>query len=204
MQDVIYLIQLALSILCNLLQVPSNVAYFMNTVCDQIVSCFTTSTDPKIRILSTSILCYLEPKLTSDYHLELKNEDVKLMISLVQSSISEYSIIFHPVPLLRSLHMVMKISENNVKKFISQGIMPMISKLIATCDSIIQEMIILSLWTLASHSTFVETVKFDVDLLRVVDSLKASDDHNLATASLCALWDIDEHSRGTSYGLSYI
>ena len=198
-QDTIYLIQLALSILCNLLQVPSNVAYFMNTICDQIVSCFATSMDPKIRILSASILCYLEPNLTLDSHLQLKSKDVELMISLVQGSISEYNIIFHPAPLLRSLQMVMK-TENNAKKFISQGIIS-IFKLIATCDSNIQREMIMSLWTLASYSPFIETVKSDVDLLRVVNSLKASDDHNLAAASLCALWDIDEDSRGRNCGL---
>ncbi len=190
------LIQVALSILCNLLQVSSYVAYFLNTVCDQIVSSFTTSTDPKIRILSTSVLSYLGPKLKLDYHLELKNEDVKLMIDLVINSISKYSIIIHPVPMLRSLHMIMKISESNARQFISHGLIAMISEIIETCDNILLRELVLILWTLASYSTFVEEIKSEVNLLRVVSSLKEKDDDLLSTASVCALWDIDEESRG--------
>ncbi len=190
------LIQVALSILCNLLQVSSYVAYFFNTVCDQIVSSFTTSTDPKIRILSTSVLSYLGPKLKLDYHLELKNEDVKLMIDLVINSISKYSIIIHPVPMLRSLHMIMKISESNARQFISHGLIAMISEIIETCDNILLRELVLILWTLASYSTFVEEIKSEVNLLRVVSSLKDKDDDLLSTASVCALWDIDEESRG--------
>lgn len=134
----IYLIQLALSILCNLLQVPANVAYFMNTVCDRIVRNFTNSADYKIRILSTSILCYLEPKLTLDrYHLDLKNKDVRFMIDLVITSISDFSIIFHPIALLRALHMVVKVSESNAQKFISQGLLSVLSELIASYDKLL-------------------------------------------------------------------
>lgn len=192
----IYLIQLALSILCNLLQVPANVAYFMNTTCDRIVQCYTNSTDPKIRILSASILCYLEPKFTlNQYHLELKNEDVKFMIDLVLTSISEYSIIFYLFPLLRALHMIVKISESNAQKFISQGLVSIFSKLIATSDSVIQSEVILILWTLALYST--EMIKSEINLLQIVESLKGSDDHRLATASMCTLWDINEQLKGT-------
>lgn len=192
----IFLIQLTLSILCNLLQVPSNVAYFTNTVCDQIVNVFITSTDAKIRILSTSILSYLVPRLKLEYHLELRNEDIKLMIDLILSSISDYSIIIHPVPLLRSLNMIMKLSESNVKQFMSQGLMSLICKLVEINDSIIQREIILILWTVASCSTFKETIKSEVNLFKVLSRLKASDDYHLATASLCALWDMIEESRG--------
>lgn len=195
-QDIIYLIQLGLSILCNLLQVPSNVAYFFNTVCNQIVSGFTTSMDPKIRILSTSVLSYLEPKLKLDYYLELKNEDAKLMISLVLNTISEYSIIIHPVPMLRSLHMIMKISESIARQFVSCGLMAMISKIIGTSDKIMQRELVLILWTLASYPTFVEMIKSEVNLLGIVSSLKNGDDQVLSTASMSALWEINEESRG--------
>ena len=202
-----YLIQVGLSILCNLLQGSSNVAYFLNTVCDQIVSSFTTSMDPKIRILSTSVLSYLEPKHKLDYHLELKNEDAKLMIDLVLDSISKYDIIFHPVPMLRSLHMIVNISESNARQFISHGLLTVISKVIETCDNTLQSELILILWTLASYSTFVEEIKSEVNLLSVVSSLKDKDDHLLSTASLCALWNINEESRGMSnysMGFNYL
>ena len=201
-----YLIQVGLSILCNLLQGSSNVAYFLNTVCDQIVSSFTTSMDPKIRILSTSVLSYLEPKLKLDYHLELKNEDANLMIDFVIDSISRYDIIFHPIPMLRSLHRIVNISESNARQFISHGLLTAISEVIETCDNTLQRELILILWTLASYSTFVEEIKSDVNLLSVVSSLKDKDDHLLSTASLCALWNINEESRGMSnysMGLNY-
>lgn len=192
----IYLIQLGLSILCNLLQVPSNVAYFMNTVCDQIVSYFVTSTDPKIRILSTSILCHLEPKLPSDFQLKMQDGDVKLMISLVPLSTTENSIMFHPVSLLASLRKIVKISESAAKKLISQGLASVISKLLANSNSILQREMILLLWAIASYSSLVEIIKSEVEMLAVVSSLKGSDDHQLATASMCALWEISEQSKG--------
>ena len=203
-QDIIYLIQLALSILCNLLQVSSNVAYFLNTVCDQIVRGFTTSMDPKIRILSTSILSYLEPKLKLDYHLELKNEDVKLMLSLVLNTISKYSIIIHPVPMLRSLHVIMKISASNAKQFVSHRLLAIISEIIETSDKIMQRELVLILWTLASYPTFVEMIKSEVNLLGIVSSLKDRGDPILSTASMCALWETNEESRGMcSYHMAF-
>lgn len=170
----------------------------MNTVCDQIVGYFTTSTDPKIQILSTSILCYLAPKLPPDIQLEMETTTVKLMLDLVPDSIAHEGIIFHPAPLLASLCMITKFSETNAKKFISQGLLSMISKIIANCDVILQREIVLILWTLASYSAFQEAIKLEVDLLGIVHSFADSDDHQLATASMCALWDINELPKGNS------
>lgn len=170
-----------LSILCNLLQVPVNVAYFMNTACDKIVQYFVNSTDPKTRILSVSILCYLEPRsiLNQDL-LELRSEDVKFMVDLVLASISEGSSFLRPVSLLRALHAIVKISETNGQKFISQGLMSVTTSLVAECDSDIQKEVTLILWTLASYST----LKPEINLHRVVDNLKGS---HLATLCTCAL-----------------
>lgn len=193
-----YLIQLALSILCNLLQLPANVGYFMNTVCDRIVRSFTNSSDHKVRILSTSVLCYLEPKLELDRgHLELKNNDAKFMIDMVLTSILKCDIMFFdPIALLRALHMIMKISESNAQKFISQGLMSVLFELITTNDNVIQREVILILWTLASYSTFIAIIKSESNLLELVDILKGSDDPNLATVSMCALWDINQQEKG--------
>lgn len=192
------MVQLTLSILCNLLQVPANVAYFMNTECNRIVRYFTKSNDLKTRILSISVLCYLESKFTLDrYHLEIKNDDVKFMIDLVLTSISECSIILRPVSLLRALHVIVKISETNGQMFISQGLIPVISGLIETHDSAVRKEVILILWTVASYSTF----RSEFDLCRIVDSLKGG---QLDTANICALWDISEQSKGISDDISII
>ena len=188
----IYLVQLALSILCNLLQVPANVAYFRNTECDKIVEYFTNSTDPKSKILSTSVLCYLEPKSVLHWHhLELKEECVKFMVDLVLDSISGSNLITL-VSLLRALHAIVKISEINGRKFISQGFLSIIFDLMATHNNIVQNEVILILCTMASYST----IKSDINLRRIMDSLKGSDLVS-TTASICALWDIDERSKGT-------
>lgn len=193
----IYLIQLALSILFNLLQVPINIAYFMNTLCNKIVRNFINSTDAKIRILSTSILCYLEPRLALDqYHLDLKNKDVEFMIDLVVTSVSEFSIIFHPVALLRALHTIIKLSEITAQKFVSQGLVPVLSKLIAVCDCAIQKEVILILWMLASYSTCMTTIKSESNLLKLIGSFHTHDDPHLVTAHMCALWDINEQLKG--------
>lgn len=192
----IYLIQLALSILCNLLQVPSNIAYCMNTICDRIIQCFINSTDPKIRILSTSILCYLEPKVDKKCNLELSDGDVKLMIDLVQNSLSESSVFLHSVSVLKAVHVITKNSESNAQRFVSKGLMLLFPKLITICDSSIQVEAILILWTLASYSSILESVKNNTDTLEIVESLKDSKDSDLATACACSLWDIKEEAKG--------
>ena len=186
-----YLVQLTLSILCNLLQVPANVAYFMNTECDRIVQFFTKSNDSKTRILSISVLCYLESKFTLDrHHLEIKRDDIRFMIDLIQTSISECSAILRPVSLLRALHVIVKISETNGQRIISQGLMPVISGLVESHDRAVQKEVILILWAVASYSTS------EFDLSRIVDSLKSG---LLVTANKCALWDISEQSKGMLY-----
>lgn len=189
------MIQLALSILCNLLQVPANVAYFMNTVCDLIVQNFTNSTFPKIRILSTSILCYLKEKVDECY-LELSEKDVKIIIDMVLSSLSDPTAFLRSITLIKTMHVIVKSSELNAQKFISQGLLSAISQILSFDDFNVQEEILLLLWTLASHPNLVNNIKHEDSLIKSAESFKVSGIHNLATASMCALWDIEEQEKG--------
>ena len=185
------MVQLLLSILCNLLQVPVNIAYFITTECDKIVQYFSKSTDLKTRILSVCILCYLKVRLTVDRsHLEVTNEDAEFMVNLILASISEGGISLRPISLLRALHAVVKVSETNACKFISGGLVSIISDLVATCDKDIQKEVLLILWTVASYSS----LKSEVNLSDIVNSLE--DNYDLTTLSMCALWDINEQSQG--------
>lgn len=192
LQPLLFLIQFALSILCDCLQVPSNVPYYMNMECEKIVQYFTNSTDPVIRVTSILILGCLESKLTADqrHHLRLQSQDVQLVIDMLLESISSDNTFSSPIPMLKALQNAIKAERGNAQTLVSQGIFPTASHALAADNSNVQRETILLLWILACIPNYAEKFRAHSNLIHALQSLQGSSDSNLALASTCALWDI--------------
>lgn len=187
-----FLIQLALSILCDCLQVPSNVPLYMNTECDKIVQYFTKSTDPDIRVSSIFVLGYMESKLTVDqrHHLQLQSQDVKFVTDMLLESISTGSTFSSPIPLLKALQIAIKAEQRNAQTLVSQGIFSTAYNALAADNNDVQRETILLLWILACIPTYAEKARAHSNLIHALQNLQGSSDPKLALASTCVLWDI--------------
>ena len=185
------LTQLALCVLSECLQIPSNVPFYMKTDCDKIVQCFINSTDSDIRIYSVIILSYLTSKLlvSQRHQLRFTSNDVLTVLDELSSSLSadRFS---SSISLLRDLQSVVLADQKNAEAFISHGILSTISKPLASFDSSVQKEAILLVWKLASIPIFTEKVKHHADLIQSLQGLQGSSNPNIALASSCLLWDI--------------
>lgn len=191
LQDLIHLILIALATLCNCLQVPTNVAYCMNTKCDSIVQCFITSTHPLIHLFTVIVLAYLERKLTTGEcrnYCILKSSDVKTMLDLLTQPNNLYLSI---VSLLKALQVLLNVDKDNTAQFLSAGILSTLSDiLLASNESMIMNEVLMTCWMIAVDPTGLTHIKAHSKLIQSLESLKGYDDHNIALILNCILWDI--------------
>ena len=191
LQPLMFLTQLALCILSECLQLPSNIPYYFKTDCDKIVQCFTNSTNYDIRISSIFILSYMESKLSLNqchHHLRLQSKDVQTVLDELLKSLSIDSIFSSPTSLLKDLQSVILAEQGNAESFISNGMLSIISKALVSSNSDAQREAIILLWKLTSIPTYVEKIR-DSDLVPAMHNLQSSNP-NLDIAITCVLWDI--------------
>lgn len=187
-----YLTVIALSILCNCLQVPANVSYCMNTKCSDIVQCFINCNDPQVCVFAIFVLSYMEKKLTVEQrrHLKLQSNEVTFIIALLLSSISCESTFLSTIPLLKAIQMTINADRENAYQFLTQEILSTASHALAADDSDLQREMILMLWTLASTPACMERIRAHFELFHAMTNLQSSGDHDLALLSMCVVQDI--------------
>lgn len=164
----------------------------MNTKCDGIVRCFVTSTHPLVHLFATTVLAYLERKLTSkerENFCKLKNSDIKTMLDLL----AKPSGLYLSIPsLLKSLQVLLSVDKDNTAQFLSEGILTILFDMLISNDSAIMNEVLMTLLMLASDPTGLIGIKAHSKLIQSLNNLKGYDDHDVSVVLDCMLWDIAE------------
>ena len=197
-----HLILVALSTLCNFLQVSANVSYCLNTKCDSIVRYFVTSTHPLIHLFATIILAHLDGKLTTEEHnkyCKLQNNDIKTMMNLLTKPDTSYVSV---ASLLKALQVLLSVDKDNIVQFLSEGILIALSDILINSDITITNEVLMTVWLLAADPTGLSSIRAHSELIKSLNDLHGYEDHNVALILNCLLWDIAE-SKG-SYNYQHI
>ena len=187
-----HLILVALSTLCNCLQVSTNVSYCMNTICDTVIRCFVTSTHPLVHLYAIVIIAYLERKLTKEEHdsyCKLKSNDIKTMLDLLAQSSTLYLSI---TSLLKALQVLLSVDQDNITQFLSEGLLTVLSDILVSSDCPIMNEVLMTVWLIATNHTSVISIKTNSKFIKSLNNLKDSDDYNVSLILSCLLWDIGE------------
>ena len=189
-----HLILVALSTLCNCLQVSANVSYCMNTKCDSIVRYFVTSTHPLVHLFSTIILAYLDRKLSTEEHdnyCKLKSNNIKTMLDLLTKLNSSYVSV---VSLLKALQVLLSVDKDNIVQFLNEGILIALSDILVNSDFTTMNEVLMTVWLVAADPTGLISIKSHSELIKSLNNLNAIgyNDHNIALILNCLLWDIAE------------
>ena len=189
-----HLILVALSTLCNCLQVSASVSYCLNTKCDSVVRYFVTSTHPLIHLFATIILAYLDGKLTTEEHnkyCRLQNNDIKTMLDLLTKPDTSYVSV---ASLLKALQVLLSVDKNNIVQFLSKGILIALSNMLINSDFTITNEVLMTVWLLAADPTGLNNIRAHSELKKSLNDLHGYEDHNVTLILKCLLWDIAESS----------